>query len=97
MHIRYARSVSLKSRDGEFNVAEVDLAIAEVRTVFLILIRSIVDSPNAVEIEPRTAANGVVMCLSVAPIDIGKVIGKQGRTARSLRVLLHAALRMVCT
>jgi predicted RNA-binding protein YlqC (UPF0109 family) len=46
---------------------------------------------DAVRIEPVDNGKDICFRLSVAPGDIGKVIGKQGRHARSLRVLLGAA------
>jgi predicted RNA-binding protein YlqC (UPF0109 family) len=55
------------------------------------LAKALVDSPDAVSVEviPETAST--VLRLRVAPTDIGKVIGKQGRTARSIRTILSAA------
>lgn len=52
--------------------------------------KSLVDEPEQVSV---TAVDGetVVLELRVAPGDLGKVIGKQGRTARSMRTILGAA------
>ena len=52
--------------------------------------KALVDDPNAVAVEARHEGDGTVLRLQVAPTDIGKVIGKQGRTARSLRTILGA-------
>lgn len=49
-----------------------------------------VDEPDAVEIEEAVRGREIVFELRVAPDDLGKVIGRQGRTARSLRTLLDA-------
>jgi uncharacterized protein len=53
--------------------------------------RALVDSPENVSVEAISEGDGTVLRLRVAPGDIGKVIGKQGRTARSLRTILAAA------
>ena len=53
--------------------------------------RSLVDDPVAVRVEERRSANTVVFELQVARDDVGKVIGKHGRTAHALRLLLSAA------
>jgi predicted RNA-binding protein YlqC (UPF0109 family) len=51
----------------------------------------LVDHPERVTVEAITEANATVLRLRVDPSDIGKVIGKQGRTARSMRTILSAA------
>ena len=53
--------------------------------------RALVDDPNAVTVEAAAENEGTVLLLRVAPADLGKVIGKQGRTARSMRTILGAA------
>ncbi len=52
--------------------------------------KSLVDEPNQVSVEPVEEGDTTVLELEVAPGDLGKVIGKQGRTARSFRTLLAA-------
>lgn len=52
--------------------------------------RSLVDKPEQVSVKPAPYEGGTVLHLSVDPTDVGKVIGKQGRTARSLRTILGA-------
>ncbi|MBU0968319.1 MAG: KH domain-containing protein [Proteobacteria bacterium] len=52
---------------------------------------SLVDQPQAVEVNETAQEDAVVVELRVAKEDLGKVIGKQGRTARAIRVLLSAA------
>jgi predicted RNA-binding protein YlqC (UPF0109 family) len=52
--------------------------------------RALVDEPDAVEVETVTREENTVLRLKVAPQDVGKVIGKQGRTARSVRTILGA-------
>lgn len=53
--------------------------------------RSLVDSPDDVEVSEVQGEQTTVLELRVAPDDLGKVIGKQGRTARAMRTLLAAA------
>ncbi len=53
--------------------------------------RSLVDQPDAVKVTRTDDGESVTIELAVAPEDLGKVIGKQGRTARALRCLLSAA------
>ncbi len=53
---------------------------------------SLVDQPDAVEVtEVDGGSEGQIIELMVAKEDLGKVIGKQGRTARALRAILSAA------
>lgn len=51
----------------------------------------LVDQPDAVEVSEVEKDDTIVMELRVAKEDLGKVIGKQGRTARAIRALLTAA------
>jgi predicted RNA-binding protein YlqC (UPF0109 family) len=53
--------------------------------------KALVDSPNEVSVNEVEGEQVTVLELRVAPSDLGKVIGKQGRTARSIRTLLGAA------
>jgi predicted RNA-binding protein YlqC (UPF0109 family) len=54
------------------------------------LVRLLVDQPEAVELDVVPARRDTLLELRVAPDDLGKVIGRQGRTARALRTLLDA-------
>ncbi len=56
-----------------------------------ILAKSLVDSPDEVVVTEREDAKGVIIELKVAPEDMGKVIGKQGRIAKSIRSVVKAA------
>lgn len=56
-----------------------------------VIARSLVDQPDAVKVTSKVEEDTVTIELGVAPEDLGKVIGKQGRTARALRALLSAA------
>jgi predicted RNA-binding protein YlqC (UPF0109 family) len=55
------------------------------------LAKSLVDSPDDVQIHTFERDQSTVIELEVAPADLGKVIGRQGRTARAMRTLLSAA------
>ncbi len=52
---------------------------------------ALVDYPDKVQVEEKEQDDTVVIELTVAKEDLGKVIGKQGRTARAMRSLLAAA------
>lgn len=54
------------------------------------LAQSLVDRPERVEVGTLQGENLTVFELRVAPEDVGKVIGKQGRIAKSMRILLSA-------
>ena len=55
------------------------------------LAKSLVDDPDAVRVHTAERDQSTVLELEVAPGDLGKVIGRQGRTARALRAVLVAA------
>jgi predicted RNA-binding protein YlqC (UPF0109 family) len=55
------------------------------------LARGLVDRPEEVEVEEVSEPDAIVYELKVAVEDLGKVIGKQGRTAKALRTILSAA------
>lgn len=52
---------------------------------------NLVDKPEAVKVEVKEGENSTVIELSVAPEDMGKVIGKQGRIAKAIRTVVRAA------
>ena len=53
--------------------------------------KALVDEPDAVQVSEITGEQTTVLELRVAPEDLGKVIGRQGRTARAIRTILGAA------
>jgi uncharacterized protein len=55
------------------------------------LAKSLVNHPDAVEVKETEGEGGSVLELRVAKEDLGRIIGKQGRTAKSIRALLNAA------
>ncbi len=54
------------------------------------VLRWMVDRPDDVEVRELRASESVVLEALVAPADVGKVLGRSGRTVRSLRTLLRA-------
>ena len=54
------------------------------------IVKSIVSKPDAVKVDRRIDEKGVLLELTVDPEDLGRVIGKRGATAQSLRTLLRA-------
>ncbi len=55
------------------------------------IVRALVDRPDAVELRSTAADGGVLYELKVAPEDVGKVIGRDGRTVNALRTVVVAA------
>ena len=55
------------------------------------LARELVDDPDAVEVTESSDDRGVLLTLRVAPDDMGKVIGRGGRTARAIRAVVRAS------
>ncbi len=56
-----------------------------------VIAKALVDSPDQVAVTEIAGEQTIVLELKVAQSDLGKVIGKQGRTARAIRTLLGAA------
>ena len=61
------------------------------REVVETIAKALVDSPDEVAVNEIDGESATVLELKVAAQDLGKVIGKQGRTARAIRTLLRAA------
>jgi uncharacterized protein len=53
--------------------------------------KSLVSNPDAVEVRETQGETASVLELKVAKEDLGRIIGKQGRTAKSIRTILNAA------
>jgi hypothetical protein len=56
-----------------------------------IIATSLVDHPDSVEVREVEGSQSVIIELKVAPEDMGKVIGKQGRIAKAIRTVVKAA------
>ncbi len=65
--------------------------MSELKDLIETISRSLVDMPDEVEITEVLGEQTTVIELRVDKSDLGKVIGKQGRTARALRTILNAA------
>ena len=55
------------------------------------LVKSLVNNPDAVEVKETEGETASVLELKVAKEDLGRIIGRQGRTAKSIRTILNAA------
>lgn len=55
------------------------------------LARELVDDPDSVRVTETGDARGLLLTLNVAPDDMGKVIGRGGRTAKAIRTVVRAA------
>ena len=55
------------------------------------IIRNIVDNPEQVRVEPVNTERALVMQVHVAPEDVGKVIGREGRIINALRTVVRSA------
>ena len=53
--------------------------------------KNLVDQPDAVRVTEREEDNAFILELTVAPDDMGKVIGKQGRIAKAIRTIVRAS------
>jgi predicted RNA-binding protein YlqC (UPF0109 family) len=62
-----------------------------VKEVLEYVARNLVDDPDAVEVTVVEGERSMILQLRVAPDDMGKVIGKGGRTARAIRSVVRAA------
>ena len=56
-----------------------------------VIAKSLVDNPEEVVVTEKETEKGLVLELKVAPSDMGKVIGKQGRIAKAIRSVVNAA------
>lgn len=63
----------------------------EIKQLVIIMAKALVDKPEQVEVTEVEGEQTTVVELKVAKEDLGKVIGKEGRTARALRTILGAA------
>ena len=66
-------------------------AVGDMRTLVEQIAHVLVDAPGEVQVTEVEDGDATVLELRVAQTDLGKVIGKQGRTAKSIRTILGAA------
>jgi predicted RNA-binding protein YlqC (UPF0109 family) len=65
--------------------------MSELKDLITYISKALVDMPDAVQVTEIVGEQTTVIELKVDKTDLGKIIGKQGRTARSLRTILNAA------
>ena len=65
-------------------------SVIDIQALMVKVARSLVDDESAVQVIAETVGTQTILHLKVAAADVGKLIGKQGRTARSLRAVLLA-------
>jgi len=65
--------------------------VDRLQNLLVLLVRPIVDEPDRVEVEASESDTRVDLELRVAPDDVGKVIGRGGRTIRAIRTVVKAA------
>ena len=63
-------------------------AVSPLRAVVEVVVRALVDHPDAVRVTETERRGMTVLELKTAPGDMGKIIGRQGRTAAALRTLV---------
>lgn len=61
------------------------------KEILVLLAKSLVDNPDEVHVNVVESDKSLVLELKVAPEDMGKVIGKQGRIAKAIRTVIKAA------
>ncbi|MEW6057016.1 MAG: KH domain-containing protein [Bdellovibrionota bacterium] len=64
---------------------------SELKNLVVLMAKALVDVPDQVEVTEIEGEQTTVLELKVAKEDLGKVIGKQGRTARAIRTILNGA------
>jgi uncharacterized protein len=68
--------------------------VSRARNVVEVVARALADRPEAVSVTEREARGQTVVELSMAPGDLGRVIGRQGRTAAAIRTLVTLAAEL---
>lgn len=83
VHYSVERSSELTETAATQHMAELDRDFLE------FVVKSLVDNPNEVKINRGVDEMGVLLTLEVNPADMGKIIGRQGNTAKAIRTLLR--------
>ena len=76
--------------ERDVNVEDADKAVTATAALEFIA-KSLADDPSAVSVEVSERQGKVVLSLSVGPDDMGRIIGRRGRTAQAIRALVSAA------
>jgi predicted RNA-binding protein YlqC (UPF0109 family) len=78
--------------DGDVNrIDDTEDRAATAIAVLEFCARQLADEPDAVEVSTRKVGSKVILDLRVSPDDMGRVIGRRGRTAQALRTVVGAA------
>ncbi|MGI9121073.1 MAG: KH domain-containing protein [Acidimicrobiales bacterium] len=84
--------VANDGNDGNDDIVDVnEIPGARATDVLEYLVKELVDEPDAVEIDVDDGRRGLRMRVSVAPGDMGRVIGRRGRIANAIRTVVRAA------
>ncbi len=83
----------MRQQTGENPKGQTVEALEErsMKTLVEYIVKALVDDPDQIVIAERTGRNTTIIELSVAKEDIGKVIGKEGRTINAIRTIVNAA------
>ena len=73
------------------NLLSKNLKEKKMKELLAVIAKALVDEPDSVSINEIDGEQSVVLELKVADSDMGKVIGKQGRIAKSIRTVMNAA------
>jgi uncharacterized protein len=73
------------------SVVETGNASSSMKEMVEMIARMLVDQPDAVSVSEINGVHSLIVELTVAKADLGKVIGKKGRTAGAIRILVSAA------
>jgi predicted RNA-binding protein YlqC (UPF0109 family) len=65
-----------------------DAPVSPLRAVVEVVVRALVDKPDSVRVTESERRGMTILELTTAPNDMGKIIGRQGRTASALRTLV---------
>jgi uncharacterized protein len=85
-------NVADEYEDGDDNLVDANtLPAANARSVLEYLVRSVVDDPDSVDVEVDEHGRKPALNVTVGDGDMGRVIGKRGRVAQSIRTVTRAA------
>lgn len=65
--------------------------VSRVKELLELIAKSLVDNPELVQVNEVAGEQSIILELKVAPEDMGKIIGKQGRIAKAIRTVVKAA------
>jgi Predicted RNA-binding protein (contains KH domain) len=71
------------------------MAEVNVKQVLIDIVKAIVDNPDEVTVIQTEEENNIYLELNVAPDDMGKVIGRHGRIAKAIRMIVKAAANSI--